>query len=99
MSLTSHPLAVYNPLAEKYAGWSSYAYALNNPAKYIDPDGRKIELPKNIGERRLVRQTLRELRRSSPSARNHIKNIEKDDKIVRVVVNTNKGVQSEFRPR
>ncbi len=31
-----------DPLAEKYAGISSYAYVANNPIKYIDPDGRDI---------------------------------------------------------
>ncbi|WP_458408765.1 RHS repeat domain-containing protein [Bacteroides congonensis] len=29
-----------DPLAEKYYSWSPYAYCLNNPMKYIDPDGR-----------------------------------------------------------
>ena len=29
-----------DPLAEKYAGMSPYAYCLNNPVKYVDPDGR-----------------------------------------------------------
>ena len=31
-----------DPLAEKYAGWSSYAYTLNNPINAIDPDGREV---------------------------------------------------------
>lgn len=31
-----------DPLAEKFAGWSSYAYAINNPVIYVDPDGKDI---------------------------------------------------------
>ena len=29
-----------DPLAEKYNEWSPYNYTLNNPVKYVDPDGR-----------------------------------------------------------
>ncbi|GEM_PF-3885994 len=30
-----------DPLAEKYHGFSPYAYALDNPLNYFDPDGRE----------------------------------------------------------
>jgi hypothetical protein len=31
-----------DPLAEKYPNISPYAYCLNNPIIYVDPDGRKV---------------------------------------------------------
>ena len=33
-----------DPLVEKYYSVSPYAYCLNNPVKYIDPDGMKVFL-------------------------------------------------------
>jgi len=32
-----------DPLAEKYPGFSPYAYALDNPLKYFDPDGKQLD--------------------------------------------------------
>ncbi len=34
-----------DPLCEKYYSWSPYAYCANNPVKYIDPDGKELQIP------------------------------------------------------
>jgi RHS repeat-associated protein len=31
-----------DPLADKYPSWSPYHYTLNNPLRYLDPDGKDI---------------------------------------------------------
>ena len=34
-----------DPLADKYPGWSPYNYTMNNPLRFVDPDGRFVGDP------------------------------------------------------
>ncbi|RRC94393.1 RHS repeat-associated core domain-containing protein, partial [Prevotella sp. OH937_COT-195] len=46
-----------DPLSEKYYSTSPYAYCVNNPVRYIDPDGREV-IAADILTRRNIINTL-----------------------------------------
>jgi RHS repeat-associated protein len=41
---------VVDPMAEKYISTTPYAYAINNPVLFVDPDGMTIRDPNKIFE-------------------------------------------------
>jgi RHS repeat-associated protein len=48
--------------AEKYPAWSPYVFALDNPVRYIDPDGNEVQDPiKEIVDKGMQSQTFQTL--------------------------------------
>jgi len=50
-----------DPKFEKYQNVSSYAYCLNNPIKYIDPDGKEIRLEGDKEDKEIIFRNLQRL--------------------------------------
>ena len=50
-----------DPLEEKYPNISSYDYCMNNPVKFIDPDGKKLKLAGNRQQRIKILTYLQKL--------------------------------------
>jgi len=54
-----------SPRLDNPQSWNRYAYALNNPLKYVDPDGEKVEVPSGFSS--LVSRGLEDSRTFSKS--------------------------------
>jgi len=53
--------ALFNAYLSQPQQWNRYAYAINNPLLYVDPDGEAIQLSNDKDERERQLQALREM--------------------------------------
>lgn len=87
-----------DPLTEKYPSFSAYNYVMNNPIKYIDPDGKEVDDPiyntrgKKIGDdgkdnnrAYIVRgKTKRQVKAATKLGQNYKGNLERGDNVFKV---------------
>ena len=50
-----------DPLAEKYYSWAPYCYCINNPVKYVDPNGLDLQLAGTKEEQEMLLAMLQRL--------------------------------------
>jgi len=73
--------------------WNKYAYVRNNPINLVDPDGRKIKIDPNTGDKQKdkelkkeIKKDLKQIGKSDPKLRAEIKNLKKSDNVFTITM-------------
>ena len=80
-----------DPLADKYYEHSTYAYTVNSPILFVDPDGQRVEWADNIDpeDAKLIGALIYNLRKNSKSFDKAFTKLHESDAVYRVGTSDN----------